>query len=445
MFSKYNLKKITFLFAFSALVSLCPSLYARDIEIIDAPEMKLLDKEGAGKLYQVGEHLVLVMEGTHEEMGFQHGRLLAKHIVHIMKEGYAKKALWDRGYTRDYVNTQSARMEKFFPEEIKQELHGVVKGLKAAGIDDLTYEDIRTGITQAEILHFPPDGPPACSNFACWGKWTTDGRLLHGRNLDWNIEGDAQDDHVLLVWRPKGGTPFMMVGWAGGIGSVSGMNSKGITIGEMTLPSPDATFDGLPLLLQMRLILEKTDNLDDAVRFLKNCKRTSGWNFIIGDGKVPDGRALETDAKYCTDFKPMDPKENEETGHWGMVDCVRRTNHPTAMDQLMRLALAFGPKFNINVETEEDLKALLPVLKTQNSYMRYEWLSTEIERQAGAIDVKEAIQILATGPVYGDATLHSWVCDPSNKTIYVANAGNNPPVTATDRPFTRVDLTEWFK
>jgi len=115
------------------------------------------------------------------------------------------------------------------------------------------------------------------------------------------------------------------------------------------------------------------------------------------------------------------------------------------MDQLMRLALAFGPEFNINVETEEDLKALMPVLKTQNSFMRYEWLSTEIERQAGAIDIKEAIQILATGPVYGDATLHSWVCDPSNKTIYVANAGNNPPVTATDRPFTRVDLTEWFK
>ena len=186
------------------------------------------------------------------DLGFQHGRLLAPHINHIMKEGYSKKALLDRGYTRDYINAQSDRMEKFFPEEIKQEIQGVVKGLKAAGIDDINYEEIRTGITQAEILHFPPDGPPSCSNFACWGKWTTDGRLLHGRNLDWNIKGDAQDDHVLLVWRPKGGIPFMMVGWAGGVGSVSGMNSKGITIGEMTLPSPDATFDGLPLLLQMR-------------------------------------------------------------------------------------------------------------------------------------------------------------------------------------------------
>ena len=445
MFSKGNFLSVRFWLPVLALLMVCPLLFARNIEIINSPEVKLVDEEGAGKLYQVGEHPMLVMEGTPEEMGYQHGRLLAKQIHHVLTEGYGPKALWDRGYTKEYVNAQSERMEKFFPEEIKQELHGVVKGLHAAGVEDLTYEDVRTAITQAEILHFPPDGPPSCSNFACWGKWTPDGRLLHGRNLDWNINGDAQDDHVLLVWRPKGGITFMMVGWAGGIGSVSGMNSKGITIGEMTLPSPDATFDGLPLLLQMRLVLEKTSSLDDAVALLKNCNRTSGWNFIIGDGKIPDGRALETDAKYCTDFKPMDPKETEETGHWGMEDCVRRTNHPVAMDQLMRLALAFGQEFDIHVETEEDLKALLPVLQTQNSWLRYEWLSKEIERQPGAVDANAAIQILATGPVYGDDTLHSWVCDPSNNAIYVANAGNNPPVTATDRPFTRVDLTEWFK
>ena len=427
------------------LLTVSGLIYAREVEIIESPEVTLLDEEGAGKLYRVGEHLVLVMEGTHEEMGYQHGRLLASHVNNILTKGYTPKALWDRGYSRDYVTAQSERMEKFFPDEIKEEMRGLVRGLHDAGYEDLTYEDVRTGITQAEILHFPPDGPPACSNFACWGKWTTDGRLLHGRNLDWNIEGDAQDDHAILIWRPKDGIPFMMVGWAGGVGSVSGMNSKGITIGEMTLPSPDATFDGLPLFLQMRLVLEQTDNLDDAVAFFEACPRTTGWLFIIGDGKIPDGRALETDAKYCTVFAPMDPKETDETGHWGMEDAVRRTNHPVGLDQLMRLALAFGHEFGVDIQSVEDLQALMPVLHTQNSWLRYEWMSKEIERQPGAIDVREAIQILSTGPVYCAVTLHAFVADPSNNAIYVANAGNNPPVTATDRPFTRIDLTEWFK
>ena len=427
-------------------IVLMPALAgAREATILDAPEVTLAAEEGAGKLYEVGEHPVLVMEGTPEEMGYQHGKLLAAKIHHILKEGYTPKALWNRGYTPEYALAQSERMEKFFPEAIKEELRGIVRGLKDAGCDDITYEDVRLGITQAEILHFPPDGPPACSNFACWGKWTPDGRLLHGRNLDWNINGDAQDDHVVLVWRPKGGFPFMMIGWAGGIGSVSGMNSKGITMGEMTLPSPDATFDGLPLFLQMRLTLEKSSTLDDAVRFIETCRRTSGWNFILGDGKIPGGRALETDARYCTVFGPMDEKESERTGHWGMEDAVRRTNHPVGMDQLVRLGIAMGEEYGLTVTSETDVETLLPLLKEQDSWKRYECLSREIEKRPGAVDVREAIQILATDPVYNGDTLHSMVFDPSKNTLYVANAGNHPPVTATDRPYTRIDLGPWFK
>jgi hypothetical protein len=416
----------------------------RPVTIIGNAEVKLVDQEGAGRLYQVGEWPVLVMEGTPAEMGYQHGRLMAKSIVHMIKEGYMTKALFGRGYTADYVMAQSVRMEKHFPAEIIQELKGIVEGLKKAGVDNLTYEDVRLGITQAEILHFPPDSPPSCSNFAVWGKWTTDGRLLHGRNLDWSIEGGAQKDAAILVWRPKGGAPFMMVGWAGGVGSVSGMNAKGMTLGEMTLPSPDATFDGLPLFLQMRLMLEKTGTIDEAVKFFQDCKRTTGWNFIIGDGKLPDGRALETDWKYCNVFTAMDPKETGQTGHWGMVDCVRRTNHPVEIDQFFRLAKAFGDKFGLTVTDKEQIPLLIPVLQTQYSWQRYEWMSRRVESMPGKIDVEQAIRILSTGPVYDDATLHSWVMDPKNKTIYAANAGDNPPVTATDRPFTKIDLGQWF-
>lgn len=418
---------------------------AREAVIIESPEVALVAEAGAGKLYQAGEHPVLVMEGTPEEMGYQHGKLLAPKIHHVITEGYTPKALWNRGYSRAYAMAQSERMEKFFPEAIKEELRGLVRGLQEAGYAQITYEDVRLGITQAEILHFPPDGPPACSNFACWGKWTTDGRLLHGRNLDWNITGDAQDDHVILVWRPRNGIPFMMVGWAGGLGSVSGMNSRGITMGEMTLPSADATFDGLPLFLQMRLTLETSSTLGDAVAFMENCKRTTGWNFVVGDGKIPDARALETDAKYCTAFAPMDPKETERTGHWGMEDMVRRTNHPVGMDQLLRLGIAMGEEFGLTVTSETDVETLLPLLKSQDSWKRYECLSREIEKQPGNVDVRQAIQLLATPPVYNSDTLHSMVFDPKNSALYVANAGNNPPVTATDRPYTRIDLSTWFK
>ena len=86
----------------------------RTPEIVANPEAKLLDEEGAGKLYQIGEHLLCILQGTHREMGLQHGRLLAERIRQIMKEGYMVSALLDRGYTKDYIKAQSERMQKHF-------------------------------------------------------------------------------------------------------------------------------------------------------------------------------------------------------------------------------------------------------------------------------------------------------------------------------------------
>lgn len=414
-------------------------------EVIENPEVTLLDTEGAGKLLRVGGQLVLVMEGTPAEMGFQHGRLLAKQIHHIIKDGYMKKALWDKGYTPEYVTEQSLRMEKHFPPEYIEEMKGIVEGLRAAGVDDIDYAEARLGVTQAEILHYGPDAPPGCSNFAVWGKWTTDGRLLHGRNLDWNINGDAQDDAVILIWRPKDGWPFMMVGWAGGVGSVSGMSAKGITFGEMTLPSPNATFDGLPLFLTMRRVLEKASNLDEAIAIIKKGPQTRGWNYILGDGTAHDGRALEVDSKSVDVYTPLDPKEGAETQHESLEDAVRRTNHPVGKERLLELALAEGPEHGINVKTWEELTLLFPLVKSINTFQRYDWLGQQIKERPAAIDVTVALALLANGPVFNDHTLHSWVFDPTAETAYVAKAGNNPPLTATRQPYMKIDLTEWFK
>lgn len=421
-------------------------------EIIENPEVKLLAEEGKGKLYQVGEHWLCVMEGTYKEMGFQHGKLLANKIEHIMKKGYFVKALWNRGYTQEYAFEQSKRMAKHIPAEYMEEVQGIYEGVQSAGKKDITYEEVLLGATVPEILHFPPNEPPSmpetmpksCSNFACWGRWTPDGRLIHGRNLDWTVSADAQDDSVLLVWRPKGKKPYMMLSWAGAIGSVSGMSASGLTIGEMTLPSPNATFDGMPLLVIMRRVLEQ-ETLEQAVDVLVRGPQTSGWNFVVGDGKIPSGRAFESDAKRVVVYTDNDPKESEETAHWSIPDAVRRTNHPINKEGLLDLAQHFGLKFNINVKTGEELKVILPLLKAQDSYQRYDWLGKQITKAEKSMDIRRAIDLLANGPVFGDDTLHSFVFDPKEQVAYVSVAGNNPPVTATRRPFTKVDLKQWFK
>ena len=415
-------------------------------EIVAKPEIRLLDQEGAGRLYGVGSWTVCVMEGAPAEMGFQHGKLLAGHIHGMVQKRYMVRALLGRGYTMDYINEQAVRMERHFPAEYIEEMRGIVKGLRAAGVEDIGYEHLRACVVVAEIQHRAPGSPPGCTNFAVFGKWTKDGRLLHGRNLDWNIRGQAQDDAVILVWRPKNGKPFMMVGWAGCIGSVSGMNASGITIGEMTSSSPDETFDGLPLFLTMRLVLEKASTLEEAVKIIRDKPRTLGWNYVIGDGAVPDACALEVDAETCEIFGPMDTKEEVETGHAPLPDAVRRTNHPCGGAILKKIAGMYAKKMGIDLEPFEAVRPLVKSFMTsRDSWQRYSWLGEQIRAKPEGIGVKEALELLANGPVKCGATLHSWVFDPKNHAAYVANAGTNPVRTASERPYVRIDLEKWFE
>lgn len=414
--------------------------------ILSDPEVRILDREGGGKLLQVERWLVCVMEGAPAEMGFQHGRLLAGRIRGMVKERYMAQTLYGRGYTPGYVDEQAARMEKHFPPEYVDEIKGIVKGLRAAGVEDVTYEHLRAGVCIAELQHHAPGAPPGCTNFAVFGKWTRDGGLLHGRNLDWSINGRAQDDAVILIWRPRGGAPFMMVGWAGCIGSVSGMNAAGITIGEMTCSSPDETFDGLPLFLIMRRVLEKTASLDEAVRLIQEGPRTLGWNFVIGDGKIPDARALEVDAKTCEVYAPLDPKEEAETGHSPLADAIRRTNHPCGGEPLKKVAGIYARKLGLKMPEWEAARPLVKAYLSQgNSWRRYHWLGERIRSMPGGIGVEEAVELLGSGPVKCGATLHSCVFDPVGRTAYVSNAGVDPKKTASEMPYIRIDLKKWFE
>ena len=85
--------------------------------ILEPESAELLDEEGPGKLYRIGELLVCVLEGTHREMGYQHGRLLADRIRHITKEGYLQRAVFDNGYSLEYAVEQSSRMARHIPPE----------------------------------------------------------------------------------------------------------------------------------------------------------------------------------------------------------------------------------------------------------------------------------------------------------------------------------------
>ncbi len=442
---------------------------------IENPEVIRVDSEGAGALYQVGELRLCVLKGSYYEMGFQHGRLLASNIRHVFKEGYIKKALWDRGYTSEYVYAQSARMLKYVPEKYIEEAKGIIDGLKKMGVEDITLEELLLGSTVAEILHFPPNTPPEsgkvgfspdspsvhtsvedlqsetvpeCTNISLWGRWTEGGKILHGRNLDWSIRRDVQDDAVVFVYVPKDVKPYLLLSWAGGIGSLTGMNVSGITVGQATLPTINSTFDGRPCFVTVRMILEQ-GTLDKAVDVVMKGPEGTGWNYMICDAKMRSARAIESDPVIKNVYTDDDPKENEETRHYSLPDMIRRTNHPVSKEGLVSLAKRVGPLLNpsLRVQSWEQFKLIIGIFTNHNTYQRYDWIGKQFQEREGKgpITVQTLLELLANGPVYNSDTLHSCVFDPENLVVYVSNAGNNPPLTATRRAYIKISLTDWVK
>ena len=70
-----------------------------------------------------------------------------------------------------------------------------------------------------------------CSGFAVFGSATIDGKMYHGRVMDYMTTIGLQDAATTFIVEAKDQIPFANVGYAGFIGSVSGMNAKAISLG----------------------------------------------------------------------------------------------------------------------------------------------------------------------------------------------------------------------
>ena len=93
----------------------------------------------------------------------------------------------------------------------------------------------------------------------------------------------------------------MSVGWAGLVGVVTGVNSRGIFVALNAARTDDPPEEGMPLPLVLRRVLEEADTLPRAVAILKEAQiRTSGL-VLVGDGALRQAVVVELAAR--------DPKE----------------------------------------------------------------------------------------------------------------------------------------
>ncbi len=248
--------------------------------------IQVLAREGKGILLRVDGLPVLRLEGTAYERGRQQGvllrdriRTLVKRVLLVGRTVSTGKNAFPGGALREAWRRASPFMEKDHLEELR----GLAAG---AGIP---LQDVREANIFPELFH--------CSGFALMGRATRDGRVLHGRVLDYMTGAGLQDAAVAVVEIPEKGIPFLNAGFAGFLGCVTGFNARGVAVGEMG-GRGEGDWDGMPMAFLVRKVLEEARTLEEALRIFRETPRTCEYYYVVSDGKIPGARGL-----YCTPRK----------------------------------------------------------------------------------------------------------------------------------------------
>jgi hypothetical protein len=340
--------------------------------LASSAEAEVVARCGKGWLERVDGYPVLHLRGDPYEIGYQHGALLRDDIragISFLldeKQHEATIEVLGRKLTpEDAIRTICRLQRPFTPRRYLEEMRGLADGAEV----DLDRVQVANAIP--ELFH--------CTGFALLEEVTEEGELLHGRVLDYGVDWRLQEHAVLVVAEPDGRVPFANVTYAGFIGSVTGMNRAGISLGEMGGRGLGQWL-GTPMAFLMRRALEEAETLEEAIAVFRESRRTCEYYYVVADGSA--NRAVGVDGS----------------------------------------ALRFG--LIRPGEAHDRLPSPVPHTVLLSAGSRYRHLVRKVRgalADGGRFDVEEAIRLM-DAPVAMKSNLHNVLMAPKSGRIWIANA-----------------------
>jgi len=250
------------------------------------------------------------LEGTPEQVGFQHGYLLAREIednvhVYTVTSPHQDKRPWT--FFREAAETV---LWPHIDPEYQAELKGIVEGLQAQGSTLDLWDivalngDIELSnyylptVNKAEGKPNPPAAvaPGKCSAFVATGSATRDGKIVIAHS-NWSSYAEGERWTVVFDIVPAKGQRILMDGLPGVITSQDdfGVNAAGLMITETTLPMMRG-FDvnGIPEFERSRKAMQYATSIDEYAAIMRegnNGGYANSW--LIGDRKTGEIGYLE--------------------------------------------------------------------------------------------------------------------------------------------------------
>ena len=404
------------------------SLLALLLALPTLARAEVVAREGEGWLERRDDgQLVLHLKGSPYQMGFQHGKLL-KDMVRANMERIADNQ-GPLGDSDEYLLYKMMRpamhdqLRPHIPARLAEEMRGVAEGA------EVPYEYVEAGNLFPAAFH--------CSGIALKGKATHDGSLYHVRILDYMTKAGLQDAALVIIHEPDADRHrWLNVGFAGFVGSVTGMNDAQVAIGEMGGQGL-GEWDGVPMAFLIREALERSSTMDEALNVFQTSARTCEYYYVISDGKTRDAIGL-----WCT------PEQ---------VQTMRPGENYALFEKLKPQAGAGGGKAFAG-DLDVDVRPHRILFKEQGGKVRgfmalqpedslvisgpdrYEHFMERLDAEYGQVD-ETKLQEMCKRPVSMGSNLHVAIFHPETLEVWVAvaDAEGHP---ACDQTYYRYSLLE---
>ncbi|MGA7340938.1 MAG: C45 family peptidase [Terracidiphilus sp.] len=255
------------------------------------------------------------LQGTPEQIGFQHGYLLAREIEDIVHVYVVKFPHDDK---REWSFLRGAAQNVLWPHldpEYQEELRGIADGLQAQGSAlDLWDVVALNGYIELSNYYLPmlnakqgaPNPPAAvapgkCSAFIATGSATKDGKIVIAHS-NWSSYAEGERWRMVFDIVPARGQQMLMDGLPGVITSQDdfGVNASGLMITETTLPMAKG-FDvnGIPEFDRSRKAMQYATSIDEYAAIMRegdNGGYANSW--LIGDRKTGEIAYLELGLRH---------------------------------------------------------------------------------------------------------------------------------------------------
>lgn len=249
---------------------------------------------------EVYENFTVVwLTGSPYQMGVQHGELLhdelaagvdwlnSMHLIDLLIPVAKALGLYDLAMSNSYP-------------DLIEECNGLVDSAGDVGwsmelcmllnFGDVLVEFLSTGFPPATALS------PGCTELAARGDATVDGKLYHGRILDWDRIEYLIDYPVIFVRQPSDGIAHTFIGFPGNLSPYSGMNTAGVSVASNeATPLDNSQHDrtGRSHVQLVAQLLKHAHNLDEAKQMVLGLDHMTVELIMVTDGPNKEAAVFE--------------------------------------------------------------------------------------------------------------------------------------------------------